>query len=46
MVDDLKQNFQSIIFDQIPRAQNKAVTTIGSLLDIELDIRKYKFLVE
>lgn len=49
MVDDLKKNFQNITFDQVPRVQNKAVNamaTIGSLIVMESDSPKYKFLIE
>lgn len=49
MVDDLQSNFQNTIFDQVPRAQNRAadaMATIRSLLNIRSDSLGYEFLVE
>lgn len=49
MVDDFKQYFVHITFDQIPRLDNKAadaMSTIASLLQILEQQSHYEFLVE
>lgn len=49
MVDDLKQHFTKIDFEQIPREQNRAadaMATIASLIDLPLNETLYKFLVD
>lgn len=48
MVEDLKQHFTLIQFDQIPRMNNRvanAMATIGSLLQMLANSQKCKFLV-
>ncbi|GLJ43442.1 hypothetical protein SUGI_0903000 [Cryptomeria japonica] len=49
MVDDLKQHFTKIDFEQIPREQNRAVdamATIVSLIDLPPNETRYEFLVD
>lgn len=49
MVEDFKQHFTAIQFDQIPKANNKAtdvMATIGSLLQMSTNSQKCEFLVE
>ncbi|GLJ50601.1 hypothetical protein SUGI_1078000 [Cryptomeria japonica] len=49
MVDDLKQHFIRIDFEQIPREQNRAVdamATIASLIDLPPNETCYEFLVD
>lgn len=49
MVDDLKQHFTKLDFEQIPREQNRAVdamATIASLIDLPPNETRYEFLVD
>lgn len=49
LVEDLKEDFLSISFEQVPRMNNRAknaMAMIGSLLDIPKNILKHEFLVE
>lgn len=49
MVDDYKQHFSHIIFEQIPRLQNKVsdvMAIVGSLLDMSRNITQLYFMVE
>lgn len=49
MVNDFKMYFDDIIFEWIPRVQNRvvhAMTTIGSSVDIPNNEPQYKVLVE
>lgn len=49
MVDSFLSYFHMISFEQVPRAQNKAVDAmamIGSLLDIPSNMPQFEFLVE
>lgn len=49
LVDDLKQHFAKIEFEQIPREQNRAadaMATIASLIDLPQNETCYEFLVD
>jgi hypothetical protein len=49
LVEDLKEYFLDISFDQIPRVNNRAADTMATivfLLDIPKNIAKHEFLVE